>query len=286
MLSVIKPGIYASIQDGGRKTYRGYGVPVSGPMDDYAFHYSNKLLGNKPNTAAIEIIYGGIECYVEEDVDIAITGANFHPLVNGKPVPMWQCIRLYEGEQLTFQGSKQGSIAYLAMSGGIDSPVYLGSQSVYSRAGLGEILKTGDTISSFKRQVCNTYHINPRNIPTYTSHVKVRVIPSHHEALFSSRAIQQFYSNPFQLMKMDRMGAILKGDKALTMNKEQDIISEAVTFGTIQVPPHGQPMILLADAQTTGGYPTIGTILSDDLWRVTQIQPQGHIRFKRYEINT
>ncbi|TFB15076.1 biotin-dependent carboxyltransferase family protein [Filobacillus milosensis] len=281
MLKVIKSGVFTSIQDKGRFQYRSYGVPVSGAMDQYAYEQANRIIGNELNAAALEVIFGGVEFLVLEDIDIAITGADLNPQVDGQTVDMWKPMTLLKNQKLTFKGPKAGVIAYVALPGGIDSKTYLGSQSVYEKAGFGKRLASSDTIIAKLYRPSVENDILSMDIPTYINEVQVNVIPSPHEQLFTSQSIQRFYEEPFTVQRGDRMGTLLKGSEPLSLNKPVDLVSEAVTFGTVQVPPSGQPMVLLADAQTTGGYPTLGTIHSDDLWRAAQIPPKGSIKFNR-----
>ncbi|RPF52142.1 biotin-dependent carboxyltransferase family protein [Aquisalibacillus elongatus] len=284
MLEVLSPGVYTSIQDQGRLTYRSYGVPISGAMDSYAFEWANALVGNNQHEAAIEVMYGGAKFKILEDVTVSITGAPMTPKVDCEFVSMWTPIQLNKGQQLSLKGTNSGVITYIALAGGVDSPEYLGSQSVYEKAGLGRRLKKKDRLSIKSNHVLQSLNIPHREIPTYTNEVTLRVVPSHHESLFDELSIKAFYSTSFTVTKGDRMGALLKGDQAIELRKPVDIISEAVTFGTIQVPPSGDPVVLLADSQTTGGYPTIGSIMTEDLWRMTQIPPNGKVRFKRWNL--
>ncbi|SEP85767.1 biotin-dependent carboxyltransferase family protein [Piscibacillus halophilus] len=284
MLKIIKSGLYTTIQDLGRYGFRAYGVPVSGAMDQYAFHKANYLLGNKRNDAAVEIFYGGVQVEALQDTWLTLTGAEVYPEIEGHPIDMWSPILLEKGQHLICSSPKNGVVSYLAIDGGIDSPKYLNSRSTYEKAGFGKRLKNGDIIESFKIHNDSFRSIQQRKIPTYTHDIEVRVIPGPHERLFNDTSIKQFYRQSFVVIKGDRMGARLEGSSSLRLNKFNDILSEAVTFGTIQIPHNGQPTVLLADAQTTGGYPIIGTIHTEDLWRFVQIPLGGTVKFKRWKV--
>lgn len=284
MLKVIKPGILTTIQDQGRKKYRSFGVPISGVMDHYAASCANEIMGNSWEAAVIEITMGNVAFEVIEDTELAVTGADLNAEVDGKPLPMWQLIQVTAGSQLTFKGPKAGMRAYLALPGGIESERYLGSQSVYEKAGFGRALDKDDRVMGRLKNAKANQSLEAMEIPTYTKQTTVRVIPSHHEHQFTTDSLDCFYREGFTIKAADRMGCQLEGE-CLERKENTDILSEATTFGTIQVPSEGNPIILLADAQTTGGYPTIGTIVFEDLWRVAQMPPGGELYFERYTIS-
>ncbi|PKR78376.1 hypothetical protein CEY16_01055 [Halalkalibacillus sediminis] len=282
MLKVIKAGVYASVQDHGRLHYRAFGVPTSGAMDQYAFKMANKIIGNQLGEAVIEITMGGTSFEALDDVDISITGADLKATVDDEAVDIWQVISLKKGQNLAFKGPEAGLRSYIAFPGGIDAPEYMGSKSVYEKAGLGEVLGSGDIIVSNEQKSLDHTHVGLQQIPTYTKETTVNVIPSIHETLFEDESVKLFYNEAFTLKQGDRMGALLEGVSKIDQIEKGNIVSEATTFGTIQIPPSGHPMILLADAQTTGGYPTMGTIHSEDVWRISQLPPGGKIHFNRY----
>lgn len=283
MLEVIKSGLFTTIQDKGRFGYRAYGVPTSGAMDSYAFEIANYLLGNSLTEATIEMFYGGVEIKALDDLWIALTGADVKPEIDGTPVAMWEPIKLLKGQKLQCSAPKAGVVTYLGIVGGIDSPIYLGSRSVCEKASFGRRLKNGDHIKvKDTLNMGESKSLDYREIPTYTSSVEVRVIPGPHEALFKEKSISEFYNEPFIVKQGDRMGTQLEGCSQIKMKEDKDIISEAVTFGTIQIPNNGHPTVLLADAQTTGGYPIIGSIHTDDLWRFVQLPPRGQVKFNRF----
>ncbi|MBR7554580.1 biotin-dependent carboxyltransferase family protein [Allobacillus sp. GCM10007491] len=283
MLKVINPGILMTVQDQGRKKHRSFGVPMSGVMDHYAANCANYLLGNSEKEAVIEITMGGVTLDVVEDTDISVTGGDLNGYINEKHLPMWKKLTVHSGDRLTFKGPKSGMRTYIALPGGIESPSYLGSQSVYEKAGFGKAFQKGDNIKGRQSTAAHAKSIQPMKIPTYTKEVTVRVVPSHYESSFKDSSIQYFYEKGFTIKAADRMGCQLQGHR-LERKENIDILSEATTYGTIQVPAEGSPIILLADAQTTGGYPTIGTVLTEDLWRIAQLPPGGKLFFERYPL--
>lgn len=284
LFQVINPGLYATIQDKGRWGYQQYGVPVSGALDRYAHHMANYILGNKEDMATIEVTMFGTKLHVLSDHHIAITGADLNAMIDGVKAPLWQSFKVFEGQVIHFQQPLQGARAYVAVLGGVERELILGSRSTFARGKIYDVLQKGERIDARDEfKMTRSRKLIPTCIPTYKEEIELRVIPSHHETSFEEKSLASFYEQTYRFKNGDRMGYMILGDHALVHQHNVDIISECTTFGTIQVPPSGQPIILLADSQTTGGYPTIGTIVSDDLWKVAQLLPKGTITFKRAE---
>lgn len=286
LFKVIKPGLYASIQDKGRHGFQQYGVPVSGALDRYAHHMANYILGNDSYSATLEVTMLGTKMFALSDHVIALTGADLNATVDRLKAPLWKSFKVYQGQTLHFQNPIQGARAYLAVSGGIDRQPVLKSRSTYARGKIYDVLKENDvicTVDQEKRKL--SQQLSPKWIPDYKQEIELHVIPSHHEPFFETESIDLFYKQVYTLKSGDRMGCMIEGEQALVHKKTSDLISECTTFGTIQVPPSGQPIILLADSQTTGGYPTLGTIMSEDLWKIAQLLPNGKLTFKRTTIN-
>lgn len=286
LFKVEKPGLYTSIQDKGRFGYQHYGVPVSGAIDRYAHNMVNYILGNNCHSATIEVTIFGLELIVLQDCMIAITGADLKAVVDNKEAPMWKVFKVYHGQRIEFKKPITGVRAYLGVAGGIESELLLGSRSTFERGGLGSRLKKGDILKVASVSNCvRKLGLTKRWIPKYMQDIELRVIPSQHEEFFEEESVNDFYHQVYTLLKGDRMGSMIRGDKPLKHRVEADIISECTTFGTIQIPKNGQPIILLADSQTTGGYTTIGTIISVDLWKIAQLRPGGKINFKRIRLD-
>jgi biotin-dependent carboxylase-like uncharacterized protein len=280
LFRVLKEAVYASLQDGGRIGYRAFGMPVAGPMDAHAFLLGNKIIGNSPNCAAIELFLGGLSLEVLTKHTIAICGADLHAEIDGIKIPLWRSINVHKGQVLSFKNPVEGSIAYLFAVGGFDAIPTMGSKSAYPKANIGSILKKGSVLSvpdlPLPKFQCG---LVVSAIPTYSQEVEVAVWKSPHLSLFKKESIQTFFNTEYTYKGGDRMGYYINGSKLHFVDKS-DILSEATQFGTIQVPSNGQPVILMSDAQTVGGYATIGKIADADLWKIAQLRIGGKIKFK------
>lgn len=293
ILSVIKPGSYTTVQDAGRFEFQHMGVPVSGALDKFAYQAANFLVGNTENQAVLESTFIGPELRVVCQSTVAITGARTLLRLNGKAIDAWQSIHVEPGDILSIGQAVHGCRSYIAVGGGIDVPAVLGSRSTYIGGKIGGIagraLMTGDII----RGMNNLPHLEaprrfPRqHIPVYADEILLRTIPGPQCDHFSSGAISAFYSSLFTISpKADRMGYRLQGPLLQSLaNMPDSIVSEPVLPGAIQVPPDGQPIILLGE-QTIGGYAKIATIISTDLDRLAQAAPGNSIRFRPVSIET
>ncbi|OMP68100.1 5-oxoprolinase subunit C family protein [Domibacillus epiphyticus] len=301
-IKVIRPGLLASIQDLGRYGFQKYGVIVSGAMDSYALRIANLLIGNQEGEAAIEVTLMGTSLQFEEDSLIAITGGNLSPKIEGEAVPLWRPVLIKKGSILQFTASQSGCRAYVTVAGGFDIPQIMESKSTYLRGGIGGFkgrsLQAGDVLPFqektkasaplFARLKQNLKNRSFGSVEWYvpaghvmnTSERVIRVIKGMEFDKFSSSSREQFFEQEFQITpQSDRMGYRLSGPE-LQLEQPFELLSEAVAEGTIQVPKDGNPIILLADRQTTGGYPRIAQISSVDLPVVAQLKPGEKIRFK------
>lgn len=302
MIKVLRPGLMTTVQDLGRTGYQKYGVITSGAMDPLAHRIANLLVGNSGNEAALEITLVGPAIQFEEDTLIAITGADLSPTIDGEQVRAWRPVLVKRGACLDFKYAQKGCRAYLAIAGGIDIPIVMGSQSTYLRAKVGgykgRALKAGDRLSvgsssALSKQTLKQLAFQCGNKPfaesrwaasenLYPSLEKrrsVRAMKGLQFHWFQTASQTGFFENPFYVTsESDRMGYRLKGP-ALQLKQAKDMISEAINIGSIQVPPDGNPIILLADRQSIGGYPKIGQIASIDLPLVAQTKPGEQISF-------
>lgn len=285
VIEVLKSGLATTIQDLGRPGYQRFGIVVSGAMDDYSLQVANVLAGNERNTAAIEVALMGPKLGFVEDTVIAIGGADLTPRLDGEEIPMWKRVFVKKDQILSFGQPKNGVYAYIAVAGGIDVPPVMGSKATYTKAEMGGLdgrsLTEGDLLYSKENRSLKTrFRLSPELIPEFSSERKARVIVGPDEKAFDEESIACFLSETYQVTpQSDRMGARLKGTQLVTKNGA-DIISAAVLPGTIQVPADGQPIILLADRQTTGGYTRIATVISTDLSYVAQTLPGQALRFE------
>lgn len=293
LMRVIDPGLHTTIQDTGRYGYQEFGIVPSGPMDPWAFKLANLLAGNEQGQACLEITMVGPTIQFLSDTVISLTGANLSPSIDGNKVAMWSSLYIKKGQELHFGKPKHGARAYLAVAGGIQSETILGSRSTNVRTKIGgaegEALDINDELDGKEMdrltlQKRSGKHLSHTLRSYYSSHQIVRVIPDEQAAFFTDDSEKSFYNQTFKITaQSDRMGYRLEGQK-LEYKNDSEMLSDAVVFGSIQVPRGGEPIILMADRQTTGGYPKIGTIISHDLWRVAQLLPGQTIAFEESTI--
>lgn len=284
ILKVRKPGIYSSFQDLGRKGYQKFGIPTSGALDRKAFTLGNYIMKHDRNAAALEILLGGLELEVLADHRFLLTGRDVKATLDGELLPMWKTFTVQKGQILKINGNKDSKISYLIPESGFKTHSYFNSASVFPKGQLGTalskdmILYTAEPASkSAERGLID------EEIPVYESEITVKVWKSAHMHLFESDSIQSFIDSEYILKTGDRMGYFLSGP-ALQAKKGHDILSEAVQYGTIQVPSSGQPIILMADAQTIGGYTTLGKVAREDLWKLAQLPVGGKVQFQFIEM--
>jgi antagonist of KipI len=288
VFQVLKPGLFATVQDLGRYGCLKYGVPISGAMDTFSLFAANLLVANDPNDACLEITLIGPELQALTTTQIAITGGIASPKINGQSVPMWETLAMQEGDVISFGKTENGCRMYLSIRGGINTPLVLGSRSTYVRGGLGGIgrqLITGDTIEGFEASSLEAKLIMPEElVPQFTNHFVAHVILGPQEDMFTERGIHTFLSNPYKVTpEADRMGYRLEGQTVEHKGKA-DIISDALLPGAVQVPKSGKPIVIMRDAQTTGGYPKIAVVISSDVSMLGQAKPNDTIEFSKVTI--
>lgn len=294
-MNVVKPGALSLFQDNGRFGFQKLGVPVCGPMDGNAHRLANLLVGNDASQAVLEITLMGPTLRFTEAACIAVTGADLAASIDGEPVALNRPYIVGAGQTLSFSAAKSGIRAYLAVHGGFALEPALGSCSTYLKGKLGGVsgraLKAGDSIGlntplhgdvSFLRDVqrqlwdIKIYLSGKLGLRTRST---LRVIKGPHWSLFSDQAANDFGSSPFRITpQSDRMGYRIEGPK-LAVKKPVQILSEATAFGAIQVPHGGDPIVIMADRQTMGGYPKIAYICSVDLPSLAQSRPGDNIHF-------
>ncbi len=283
-LKVIKPGMLALVQDLGRFGYQHLGLTPGGAADEQAFLWANKLLGNSPNSAALEITLGGLELTVQVATCIALTGADLQARRNGEVLANWQTHAVEPGDQLQFGFPSSGVRAYLAVAGGFFIAPTFGSVATVMReqmgglAGRGQPLQVGDCLPCASIKQGTLRRVPPRFIPDYTEPLRVRLIEGHQKSLFDAADLDRLYSSEYRVSNQsDRMGVRLEGPAL--QPARGGIVSEGINFGVVQVPPDGQPIVLLKDRQTIGGYPKVGAIHPLDAFALAQRQAGQPIRF-------
>jgi len=279
---VLIAGILATIQDRGRYGYTDRGVCHSGAMDEYAYLWSQKLLNNH-NANAIEFMTG-LKLQATAAIQIAITGANLSFKINGVSKPIWQTHQIEAGDILSFEKRLSGQRAYLAVQGGFVSEKVYGSYATTLKEGVGMKLDRGDFLACVPSRSYHRYRVQISEIPEYQKLLTLRVLLSYQEAYFSQEMKEKFFDSSYQIsLQSDRMGYRLQG-QAITPSKT-DIISEGIAYGSIQIPQDGQPIILLKERQTIGGYPKIGTVLPIDCFRLAQADIGSKLRFEEIDID-
>ena len=289
-LQIIQPGMLTTVQDKGRFGYQHFGMPVAGAMDAFALRAANLLVGNPDSAAGLEATVLGPQIRFLTETRIAITGADVAPLLDDKPIPMWQSVSAPQGAALTFRRPQDGMRAYLAVAGGIDAPLVMGSRSTYIKAAIGGLdgrpLKAGDTLSAFQAPPASTptRHMPPDAIPAYGGEQTLRVILGPQHSAFTRHGIDTFLNSTYTVsIYSDRMGYRLDGP-AIEHKDGADVISDGTSMGAVQVPGDGKPIVLLADRGTTGGYTKIAAVISADLSKIAQAMPGSALKFSAVSI--
>ena len=283
ILKIEDPGIFTTVQDCGRYGFQRIGVPVSGALDQFAFRVANVLVGNDECAATLEMAVIGPTITFLDQAWISITGGDLSPALDGAPMPIWESTYVREGSRLTFNGMKDGMRAYLAVAGGIDVPMVMGSRSTYLPGGFGGLegraVKQGDKIGVLplhsKKVPVRRRLPDGHRLPNYGNHHELRVILGPQHDLFTEDGINTFLGSVYTVsIDSDRMGYLLDGP-SIGHKIGSDIVSDGNPMGSIQVSGDGVPTILLADRGTTGGYAKIATVISADFSKVAQAVP-GH----------
>lgn len=289
IFKVMKAGLQTTVQDLGRHGFREFGVSPSGAMDPYSLQMGNLLVGNTLGEAGLEAPIMGPVLMALHDVTIAICGGNLTPKINKQEIPLWKSIVIKKGQILSFGELKDGTRTYISIAGGIDVPYVLNSKSTYLTGKFGgfkgRALKEGDTLYGYPFTRRNRF-LHTKFIPNYTNPLTVRVIVGPHHEKFTSIGLETFLTKEYFISpQSNRMGYQLTGPK-IEHSNTADIISDAIPLGGIQVPASGQPIILMAEHQTTGGYSRIATVISADIHRLAQAQPGTKVRFKEIDMQT
>lgn len=276
MFEVLSPGIQTSVQDTGRIGVSHLGIRSLGAMDEYAYKWCQRLLDNQ-NQNALEILLTGLKLKATKPTTLAVCGAALGFKINGKSKPIWHTHMIHAGDILVFRKRVSGMRAYLTVKEGFETPKQYGS---YSQ----EIaLKKGDTLPYTSHVVHETRRVMAEAIPTYTDTLTLRLFLTYQSDYFTKEQKEQFFNTTYEITpEISRMGYKLKGDPMIP--SKSGIISEGIAFGSVQIPKDGQPIILLKDRQTIGGYPKIGVVVAEDFYKLAQMPIGGKIRFKEVNI--
>ncbi|GHV64814.1 urea carboxylase [Spirochaetia bacterium] len=286
-LRITDPGLKTFVEDLGRFGYQRYGVSVSGAMDEYAARIANFLVGNGPDAAVLEITLKGVSLEFRDDALFAITGGECDYTLNGKPVALWQSHCAKAGDKLAGGFCVGGLRDYIGIAGGIDVPEVMGSRSTNLRGKFGgfqgRALLAGDVLdfgAVDSAKLPPERYLKNEYIPHFTDETEFRVIMGPQDDAFTEAGKQTFLGSPYKVgYDSDRMGIRLAGEK-IEHVKAADIISDGIAMGSVQVPGDGQPIVITAERQSTGGYTKIATVISADRSKMAQARPKGIIRFR------
>jgi biotin-dependent carboxylase-like uncharacterized protein len=302
-IKIISPGLATTVQDLGRPGYYHLGIPLSGGMDRFALQAANLLVGNDPGAAVLEAVFMGPRITFDSDRIIAVTGAELPPKVDGDPRQTWSSFRVKKGQTLSFDFLKSGARAYIAVAGGIDVPIVLGSRSTYVLGALGghegRVLRAGDELPlgpagksvEVERKVDSTFHVGPA--PT----VELRMLPGLYWHRITEQSGNDFYADTWKVApEADRIGYRFRGGRPLQFQPRtppfgagsdpSNIVDACYPYGSIQVPGGTEPIVLHRDAVSGGGYFMLGTVISADMDLIGQLQPHTPTRFVAVDMNT
>ncbi|SDE30109.1 biotin-dependent carboxyltransferase family protein [Sporomusa acidovorans] len=287
MITVIQQGFFTTVQDEGRWGYQAYGLPTAGMMDRQAGRTANLLAGNALQAAVLEMTSMGAAFRFDEEQLVAVAGADMQVKVNGVSVPNWSAFVVPKNGEVRFAAAVTGYRAYMAVRGGVDVPLVLGSRSTCVKAGIGgyqgRTLRQGDVLAVGQagEEAGRARTLPHEYVPAYGGKVSVRVILGPQQDMFADEAIATFFTKAYTVTKQaDRIGYRLTGPRILPVSTA-DIISDAVYQGAVQIATNGMPFIMMADHQTTGGFAKIGYVLRSDLPKVAQTKTGDSIRFCR-----
>jgi 5-oxoprolinase (ATP-hydrolysing) subunit C len=293
VIEIIRPGPLASVQDKGRTGYRNIGVGVSGAMDDLARRIANLMVGNDEDLAVIEVTLGGIELRFEENCTFAVTGADADFMLDGEALPAWWCVTAQAGQVLKASAPRAGMRSYIGVSGGIDVPTLLGARATDLKAGFGghdgrgltagdrlAVGQVGSTLAKPFGLSASRLQLDVKARSGPEGERIIRMLPAAEWNDYGASAQQLFLST---LWKIDpasnRVGIRLNGPD-LNPAKSRELLSHGILPGTIQVPPSGKPIVQLCDANTMGGYPKLGVVITADLHLLAQARLGGTLRFE------
>jgi len=301
-IRVGQPGLLTTVQDTGRFGEYAIGMPPSGAMDVFSYQVGNYLVGNEEGTAGLEITYFGPELTFTEDHIIAITGAEMPPKINGEKVPTWETLGVREGDVLSFDYLKNGARSYLAVAGGIDVPVFMHSRSTYTLIGLGghegRALQEGDELAVGEdgdRSERVGMAVAREQLPAFYDETELRVIIGLASYRLTEESMQEFLNTTWTVTPdADRVGYRYRGGELKFVEREQpagagadqaNVVDFGYPIGSIQVPGGVEPIVLLNDAVTGGGYATIGTVISADRDKLAQTKTNDKTRFRSVDLD-
>jgi biotin-dependent carboxylase-like uncharacterized protein len=301
-IKVLKPGLGTTVQDAGREGYYNVGIPLSGALDQYSFRAANLLVGNDENAAVIECTLLGPELEFQHAVVIAVTGAEMAPKLNGVPAPRNESIDVKAGTVVSFDFMRTGARAYVAVAGGIDVPLILGSRSTYGLGAFGGFqgrkLQAGDMLAiGAPTSAAKAGRRIPDELATaLPKELELRVMPGLYYHRLTEESAETFFADPWSVApEADRIGYRYRQGHPLKFRDHKqpfgagsdpsNIVDAGYPYGSIQVPGGLEPIILHRDAVSGGGYAMIGTVISADMDKIAQMQPNNWARFVKVDLD-
>jgi biotin-dependent carboxylase-like uncharacterized protein len=280
---VRQPGLLTLIQDRRRFGAHNLGLTNGGPLDAGAFEWANRLLGNKNNVTSLEISFGGLSLEAEVETAIAVTGAEMAVKINGDAIAQWQTHAVKKGDTIELGYATGGTRAYLAVAGGFNIPHSFGSSATVVREKIGGLkgdkLQPDDHLPCEPHKLSQHYRLCDDDRPQYRDSAILRMVPGYQQSAFDTIEQQRFFNSKYQVTeRSDRMGFRLEGEAI--KSEMVGMLSEGICHGAIQIPADGQPIVLMNDRQTIGGYPKIGSVIPLDTARLAQLSPGSTIRFE------
>jgi biotin-dependent carboxylase-like uncharacterized protein len=301
-IRVQSPGLLTTVQDTGRLGEYAIGMPPSGAMDVFSYQVGNYIVGNEEGAAGLEMTYLGPELEFTEDAVIAITGAEMPPKINGEEAPTWEVVAVGAGDVLSFDYLGSGARSYLAVAGGIDVPIFMHSRSTYTLIGLGGLegraLQEGDELEVGEGEDRSDrvgMAVDEDHVPTYSKETELRVIIGLASYRLTEESMEEFLNTTWTVTPdADRVGYRYKGGELKFVEREQpagagadpaNVVDFGYPIGSIQVPGGVEPIVLMNDAVTGGGYATIGTVISADRDRLAQTKTNDKTRFRSVDLD-
>ena len=285
--SVKQPGLLSLLQDRGRFGAHNLGLTTGGPLDSLAFDWANRLLDNDANATCLEIGFGGLVLEAELDTSFVITGATAPCKLNSEAITQWQTQHIHTGDKLEIGFATAGTRSYLAVNGGFDISASFGSSSTVVREKIGGLhgdkLQAGDHLPSSSTTLAKNYCLAEADRPFYGDSASLRVVPGYQQAAFDPLQQWRFFNTEYSLSeRCDRMGFLLEGETV--HSNIVGMLSEGICHGAVQIPADGQPIVLMNDRQTIGGYPKIGAVIPQDTARLSQLSPGSKVHFEAISI--
>jgi biotin-dependent carboxylase-like uncharacterized protein len=282
-LEILRSSPLCTLQDLGKEGASLAGVSQSGAADEYAYLVANMLLQNPANAPMLEIAYGNMSFKATKDLTLVITGAKANVKVSGKSVPMWHTFKIQKNQTLLIEMANSGQWIYLGIKGEIEAHKLFGSASTSVREKLGgKQYKSGDFIHVTEQILPHNTALKPKLIPNYSTPLTLRVVLGYQAKHFTKAYTRTFFDNEYTITaQSNRMGYRMEGEPIGYEGK--GIVSEPIAFGAVQIPPHGQPIVLLKERQSIGGYPKIGSVLGIDCFALSQRRAGTKVRFAPIE---